>query len=80
MSRAIGQLNLGKPASKRETLGGVGLQNTDLVKAQLLKELVALEEQMDALKMAGDTIDFSMMQTYKEMIHSRQAFFKELDH
>lgn len=79
MGNAIGKLNLGKPISKQETLGGVGLRNTDLVKAKLLEELVELEAQMENLKAVGNTVDFSMMQTYKEMIHSRQVFFKELD-
>ncbi len=79
MSKAIGTLNLGKPTSKQETLGGVGLRNTDLVKAKLLEEFVELEAQMEKLKASGDAVDFSMMQTYKEMIHSRQSFFKELD-
>ncbi|MCR8923020.1 hypothetical protein NO559_09560 [Dasania sp. GY-MA-18] len=79
MGKAIGSLKLGKPACKHETLGGVGLQNTSLVKAQLLEELVELEAQMERLKAAGDAVDFSMMQTYKEMIHSRKAFYKELD-
>ena len=79
MGKAIGSLNLGKPSSKNETQGGVGLQNTDLVKAKLLEELVELEAQMERLKSAGDAIDFSMMQTYKEMIHSRKLFYKEID-
>tara|TARA_R110000868_G_scaffold17258_4_gene76099 strand:- start:35350 stop:35664 length:315 start_codon:yes stop_codon:yes gene_type:complete len=79
MSKAIGSLKLGKPSLKQETLGGVGLQNTALVKAKLLEELVELEAQMERLKAAGDAVDFSMMQTYKEMIHSRKTFYKELD-
>ena len=79
MGKAIGSLNLGKPKSKHETQGGVGLQNTDLVKAKLLEELVELEAQMERLKAASDAVDFSMMQTYKEMIHSRKLFYKELD-
>ncbi|MGK0441009.1 MAG: hypothetical protein ACJA0N_000804 [Pseudohongiellaceae bacterium] len=79
MGTAIGSLKLGKPSSKMETQGGVSLQNTGLVKAKLLEELVELEAQMDRLKSTSNTVDFSMMQTYKEMIHSRQVFYKELD-
>lgn len=79
MGKAIGSLKLGKPNSKKETQGGVGLQNTELVKAKLVEELVELEAQMERLKSASDAVDFSMMQTYKEMIHSRKLFYRELD-
>ena len=79
MGKAIGSLKLGKPSTKKETQGGVGLQNTELVKAKLLEELVELEAQMERLKSASDAVDFSMMQTYKEMIHSRKLFYRELD-
>lgn len=79
MANAIVSLDLNRPQYKAQTLGGVSLHNTDLVKQQLLKELVELEKQMDVLKSSGDAVDFSMIQTYKEMIHSRRQFFNELN-
>lgn len=79
MKKAIGSLDLNRPQSRQETLGGVRLQNTELVKEKLLEELVELEKQMEALKSQEKTVDFSMMQTYKEMIHSRKTFFNELN-
>ena len=78
MKKAIGSLDLNRPLSKHETAGGVKLQNTELVKEKLLEELVELEKQMELLKSQDDAVDFSMMQTYKEMIHSRKMFFNEL--
>jgi hypothetical protein len=78
MKKAIGSLNLNRPGSRNETSGGVRLQNTGLVKEKLLEELVELEKQMEVLKSQDFTVDFSMMQTYKEMIHSRKIFFNEL--
>ena len=80
MGKTIGSLKLGKPTAKHQTLGGVGLQNTRFVKTQLLEELVKLDAQMESLRASEDAIDFSMMQTYKEMIHSRQLHYRELDH
>ena len=77
MDRAIGMLNLDKAGNPAHTHGGMSLQNTSELKEKLLEELVELEKQMDVLSV-GQSVDFSMMQTYKEMIHSRQAFFNEL--
>ncbi|KKK63308.1 hypothetical protein LCGC14_2995620, partial [marine sediment metagenome] len=54
-------------------------QNTVLVKEKLLEELVELEKQMEVLESQNAFTDFSMMQTYKEMIHSRKSFFNELN-
>ncbi len=79
MKRAIGSLNLNRPKARYETAGGVRLENTELLKEKLLEELVELDKQMEVLKSSGDKIDFSMMQTYKEMIRSRWSFFNELN-
>lgn len=79
MKKAIGFLDLNRPVSKDETASGARLQNITPVKEQLLAELVELEKQMDVLQSSHGAIDFSMMQTYKEMIHSRKAFFNELN-
>lgn len=79
MSNAIASLDLNRPQCKRQTLGGVPLRNTELVKQQLLAELVELEKQMEVLKSDANRVDFSMIQTYKEMIHSRRQFFNELN-
>lgn len=79
MKKAIGSLDLNRPQSRHETAGGVSLQNTVLVKEKLLEELVELEKQMEVLESQDTFTDFSMMQTYKEMIHSRKSFFNELN-
>jgi hypothetical protein len=78
MEKAIGSLDFNRPEPRHETSGGVRLQNTALVKEKLLQELVELEKQMKILESQASAVDFSMMQTYKEMIHSRKVFFNEL--
>ena len=78
MKKAIGSLDLNRPRSRHETSGGVRLQNTALLKGKLLEELVELEKQMEILKSESGRVDFSMIQTYKEMIHSRKTLFNEL--
>ena len=45
---------------------------------QLLAEIQTLEEQLSALQDSGDTVDFSMQQTCREMIHSRQQLYLKL--
>jgi hypothetical protein len=80
MKKAIGCLDLNRPELRHETAGGVALQNTKSVKDKLLEELVELEKQMEVLEAGAVTVDFSMLQTYKEMIHSRRVFFNELNH
>lgn len=80
MGNAIASLNLNRPQCKRQTSGGVSLCNIEPVKSQLLTEMVALEQHMEALSSDAGALDFSMIQTYKEMIRSRQQFFNELNH
>ena len=79
MKKAIGTLDLNRPQRKSETPNGVRLENTDSIKEKLLAELVELEKQMESMKNNADSVDFSMMQTYKEMIYSRKALFNELN-
>lgn len=79
MRTAIGTLDLNRPQSRQETYGGARLHNTNPLKDQLLAELVELEKQMEQMKSEGKAADFSMMQTYKEMIHSRKILFNELN-
>ena len=79
MEKAIGSLDLNRPESKHETPGGARLQNTALLKERLLEELVELDKQLEVLSKQEDHIDFSMMQTYKEMIHSRKTLFIKLN-
>ena len=55
------------------------MQNTALLKERLLDELVELDKQLEVLSIQGDHIDFSMMQTYKEMIHGRKTLFNKLN-
>ena len=71
-------LDLHRPASRNDSLGGVKLQNIQAVKAHLLQEIVELETKLEKIKGSGDLIDLSLIQTYREMIHSRRAFFSEL--
>ena len=79
MKKTIGSLDLNRPQPRYESAGGARLRNTEAMKEKLLAELVELEKQMEQMKTDADSVDFSMMQTYKEMIHSRKLFFNELN-
>ncbi len=48
------------------------------VRDQLLAEIHALEERLAALQDSEAEIDYSLRQTCREMIHSRQQFYLQL--
>lgn len=78
IGHTVDTLNPHRPPSRRSTLAGVYLQNTELLREQLLQELVTLESRMDAIKSAGRPMDFCALQTCREMIHSRRQLFQTL--
>ncbi len=49
------------------------------VKMRLLEEIQALESQLALLKNSSEAMDFSAQQTCREMIHSRQQLYRQLD-
>jgi len=57
---------------------GIGFNSTCLLKEQLIREITSLERQRDSVRLVNNTVDFSMLQTYKEMIHSRREMLSEL--
>lgn len=77
--KGVCKLNLHRPPSRRESLAGVRLQNVDAVKQKLIEEMVELERQMDKLKGSSSLVDLSLVQTYREMLRSRRAFFDQLN-
>lgn len=48
------------------------------LREQLVAEIQVLEERLAALQGVSDEIDFSLQQTCREMIHSRQQLFLQL--
>ncbi len=48
------------------------------LREQLVAEIHALEERLAELEMLESRIDFSLRQTCREMIHSRQQLFLRL--
>ena len=57
---------------------GVSFQSIHRVKEQLIREITNLERQLEQMRRNDDMIDFSMVQTYKEMIHSRREMLHHL--
>ena len=60
------------------TLVNVDRQNTQVMREQLLREITRLERQLEQLKISDDNRDFSLQQTYREMIHSRREMLGNL--
>ncbi len=59
---------------------GVNFNNTVFLKAQLENEITKLERQLQHLRSSGDGANFSMLESYKEMIGSRKGMLADLPH
>ncbi len=56
------------------------LSNTNAFKERLLQEMLELDAQKQQLEIGARSVDFSMKQTYKEMIQSRRMLLDQIDH
>lgn len=57
---------------------GVSFNSTAPLREQLIREITSLERQLEHMKLNQMHVDFSMLQTYKEMIHSRREMLGSL--
>ena len=57
---------------------GVNLAPTDDLRAKLMGEISEYQRQQDALKLNGTYVNFTMIQTYKELIAARREMLKRL--
>lgn len=57
---------------------GVDLDRNDNLRAKLLAEISEYQRQQDALKLSGSYVNFTMIQTYKELIASRREMLNRL--
>ena len=64
---------------KAEAVNSNKLRNTSGLKEQLMREMLELDKQKQKLEIGANTMDFSMIQTYKEMIQSRRALLDQLN-
>lgn len=51
---------------------------TDMLRDKLLREISDYERQLAELKLNGNQVNFTMIQTYKELISARQAMLRRL--
>jgi len=57
---------------------GINLVRTDDLRAKLTAEISEYQRQQDALKLNGSYVNFTMIQTYKELIAARKEMLKHL--
>jgi hypothetical protein len=57
---------------------GVNIARTDDLRAKLMAEISEYQRQQDALKLNGSYVNFTMIQTYKELIAARREMLKRL--
>lgn len=70
-----------QPVHKRPNPHGVGIElnDTEHLQEKLIGEITQLERQLADLKLTNkNRVDFSMIQTYKELIHSRREMLSQL--
>lgn len=56
----------------------LNLSRTDLMRDKLIREISDYERQLANLKLNGNSVDFTMMQTYKALISARQDMLRHL--
>ena len=59
---------------------GINFNSTNPLREQLIREITNLERQLESLRLTDDgkDIDFSMLQTYKELIQCRKGMLSDL--
>lgn len=78
MTKYSVDFDLHRPPSREDATGAARMSNVPAVREHLLKEIVELESKLEHLKSASSPPDFSLMQTYREMIHARKELFHQL--
>lgn len=64
--------------SRPQNALSANLNPTEQLQSQLLAEITRFERQLGSLKLNNDSVDFAMIQTYKELIHSRKDMLSQL--
>lgn len=54
------------------------LDRNERLRAKLLAEISEYQHQQDSLKLSGNHVNFTMIQTYKELISARREMLSRL--
>ncbi|MDQ2076063.1 hypothetical protein [Marinimicrobium sp. ABcell2] len=57
---------------------GVNFNPTEQLQEKLIAEITGFERQLDSTDLHEQSVDFSMIQTYKELIQSRRSMLEKL--
>ncbi len=57
---------------------GINLVRSNDLRAKLMAEIAEYERQQASLKLNGTHVNFTMIQTYKELIAARRSALKQL--
>ncbi len=64
---------------KLNSIDSTKLHNPNELKQQLIKEMLDLDKLKQDLESGSTQVDFSMLQTYKEMIQSRRILLEQIN-
>lgn len=56
------------------------LHNPNELKENLIREMLELDKLKQKMELDGKPVDFSLRQTYKEMIQSRRILLEQINH
>lgn len=65
-------------ANQAAELDNNKLCNTNQLKERLMREMLELDQQRQQLEMGADTVDFSMLNSYKTMIQHRHNLLAQI--
>ena len=55
------------------------LHNPNELKQRLIREMLEIDQQKHELEVGNKPVDFSLIQTYKEMIQSRRVLLEQIN-
>lgn len=56
----------------------VDQQLSNLTRFRVQSEIISLQRQLERISIDTNTVDFALLETFKEMIHSRQQLLSSL--
>ena len=68
-----------RPRKTQQFHSHMSMSETHALKEKLIREMLDLDKQRENLEIGASQMDFSMVQTYKEMIHSRRMLLNQLE-
>lgn len=64
---------------KLTQINSAKLHNPNELKERLIREMLELDNQKNLVELSNKPVDFSLLQTYKEMIQTRRQLLEQIN-